>query len=335
MNSFKMLQRHTKSAPQEAIPALSHPFRPFASSAPASQTQATSFHKQDPPGPLVPMHNFAQIALFPRTTQPGEDAFRQTIRRTPSMSQNAAAPIQRRVVNVGKESLGVEFAKERGWIIAKSVDLTLQWGGKNQTIEPAFERIARGKPVDEKENIYLVGHGAAGHVGSKTRTVQEVIQALNPIIPSGYQGGIFAATCWAGASETATGETVKPGVEELASGLKQPNIPVVGARGKTYSHPALGGPEGSIRVVKPSASGRSHEVSSELEKQFKVSISWMKEVVKDKKEIPEGELRAAGQKATELSAKFYIQLIATLEKENALFPPGKDAFTIPVTKHKE
>lgn len=255
-----------------------------------------------------------------------------TQRAIPSMSKNAAAPIQRRVVNVGREPLGVEFAKERGWITAKTVDLTLQWGGKAQAIEPVFTRVAQGKQVDETENIYLLGHGSAGHVGTKARSVQEIVQALNPIIPPGYKGGIFATSCWAGASETATGDTVTPGVEKLAAGLKQPNIPVIGARGKTYSHPELGSPEGSFRVVKPSASELTHQISSELDKQYNVSAAWQAAVVKSRKVIPEGELRQAGVIATKLSKEFYVNLITRLEKEDTLFPAGKDAFTIAVSK---
>ncbi|MCO6492326.1 MAG: DUF4157 domain-containing protein [Phaeodactylibacter sp.] len=98
--------------------------------------------------------------------------------------------IQRLVVNVGKSSLKDEFKKPEGWIIASDLCLALRRGGWGQEIFE-FNYLPKVK-LGQDENVYLIGHGAAGLIGFELSN--DIAPKLNDIIPKNYKGS--AETAW-------------------------------------------------------------------------------------------------------------------------------------------
>jgi hypothetical protein len=230
--------------------------------------------------------------------------------------RNSSAPVQRLIVNVGDETLKAELAKPTGWIIASDIDVALQKGGEDQDIVELSELA--GAQFEGEEDIYLVGHGAPGLLGSELPV--RVARELNKIVPREYKGSITSLSCSAGVGET--GKAKSSGVSRLATNLrnkKKSGVSVKGLSGIALNHPAY---EGGGRAIKSEAIYEKYvepEINKEIES---VNEDWAAYVKKNGL----ADLKKAALMATTLSMQFYEKLERRVRRY--LLPKEEDTTTV-------
>jgi len=156
----------------------------------------------------------------------------------PAVALPARPVAQRLIINAGADTLLDEARKPSGWITMKTLDVGLHMDGGGRVVE--LGQVDPSHTVGTDENIFIVGHGAAGKVAAIDPGVLAV--KLKPILPKPWKGFIAGLTCNAGLA--APGAS-KSGGEQLHDALG--GAPVIAARGSTFTHMDI---DMAIRVLK-------------------------------------------------------------------------------------
>jgi hypothetical protein len=269
---------------------------------------------------LGQLHESLNRSPSARATAQLRIALNQRTRPARLSALSARHPVQRLVVNTGDTPLLDEVQSEKGWIVAKDIDIALLDGGLSQKIvEP--DELANTGPIGTNENVYLEGHGSAGELGSADP--RDVANWLHPVLPKGYRGTIYSLSCSAGVPT----ESLPSGVEALAENLGIPRIRLEGAAGVALNHPNL---PGAHRVVKED---KYDSVAEEINKaidEHGVNVLWKWYL----QNVWTGGLHTAAAAATGFSKAFYIDITERLERLGALLPTDRDTMVVQTTIKK-
>jgi len=218
---------------------------------------------------------------------------------------------QRVVINTGHTDLVTELKGDNGWIIASDIQVALEKGGYSQRI---FELAAVPKDykVGKGENIYLVGHGRAGLLGSKLPS--KIAPQLNHIMPGDYTGQVESLSCSAGVAVSGVRAS---GVVGLAKQLVGRTI-VIGADGVALNHPAY--PNGRRVIPEDKWSGKADKI---VDKHIQAVHDEWKAYV-DATGIYPSLFKLDAAFATLISDQFYKNLESDLEAKGYLKPAGAD-----------
>ena len=226
----------------------------------------------------------------------------------------ANAPVQRLVVNTGEDSFHDEVSGERGWIVAKDIDVALQHGGVGQKIVEA-DALGTADPIGGSENIYLEGHGSPDFLGDKDP--EDVADALRPVLPDPYVGTIYSLSCSAGvASEPDSFSGIEMLARELGLATR-----MEGAAGVALNHPALPGSHRAIR------SGNFDAADLIIDKKitgYDINRMWSDYIEK----VWTGSLPLAAAVATDMTEAFYVDVAETLDTLGYLLPTNADTMVV-------
>lgn len=204
--------------------------------------QEVGSYVDDSPAMSAQRRQLAVIAESPRVAAQRAVVSRLTrARRTGGLGPAAAgsSPVaQRLIVNAGHDKLLAEAAKSSGWITLKTLDVGLHMDDAPEVIEK--EQLDGHAPIGPSENIFIVGHGAAGKMAATDPKF--LAGELKKVIPDQWKGFVLGLTCNAGLA--AKGEKDSGG-KQLHDALG--GAPVAAARGSTFTHMGI---DMAIRVIK-------------------------------------------------------------------------------------
>ncbi|WP_028885348.1 hypothetical protein [Teredinibacter turnerae] len=240
----------------------------------------------------------------------------------------ASAPMQRLIISVGGRTLSEDTTRDVGWITASTLQVALDHGGQGQDIIEYAELNGYSK-IKADENIYFVGHGSKGKIG--TRDPAELARATGLILPEDYQGSIISLNCSSGATKDEASED--SGVDAFADTIKLDGVVVAGPQGVSLHHPAI---PGKVRAIKE-GHYRPAVLSKILAMQSPIDEAWRTardQVVQSNAYIsaaPAEQIKMLAGASIELSAKFYVDLVDWADKEGHLYPADEPHLAVKYT----
>lgn len=240
----------------------------------------------------------------------------------------ASAPMQRLIISVGGRTLSEDTTRDVGWITASTLQVALDHGGQGQDIIEYAELNGYSK-IKADENIYFVGHGSKGYIG--TRDPAELARATGLILPEDYQGSIISLNCSSGATKDEASED--SGVDAFADTIKLDGVVVAGPQGVSLHHPAI---PGKVRAIKD-GHYRPAVLSKILAMQSPIDEAWRTardQVVQSNAYIsaaPAEQIKMLAGASIELSAKFYVDLVDWADKEGHLYPADEPHLAVKYT----
>jgi hypothetical protein len=238
-------------------------------------------------------------------------------------------------VNANATPIEDDLSGGRGWIMATAIKLALNKGGRGQKLVDLAE-LPDDIHVGWRENIYLIGHGSPGLVG--TTDPEIVAKKIEPILPQGfakwlrgYWGEIRSFSCSTGAAPKGGGQT---GVHGLATALGKergtPFIPVSGARGVAYSHPVLEETGSETRAVIGGESGYHGNVESAQETkigEMNVDPQWAGWTLHHPISKGDDTFKEAADEGSRISQEFYRQFVAEQDERGHFMPAAESVVT--------
>jgi len=259
----------------------------------------------------------------PHQAQRQEEA--EKLARTPDTR------IQRLIVNANSDPIEGELSQSRGWIMATAIKLALNKGGRDQKLVDLVD-LPDDIHVGWRENIYLIGHGSPGKVG--TTEPRDVAAKIEPILPQGfakwlrgYWGEIRSFSCSTGAVPEGGGQTGVHGLAtELATARGTHGIPVSGAAGVAFSHPELGRTGSETRAVRGGEEGyRENVFEAEQQKREELHVDDRWATWTYGRLISKGDnsFKGAADEGSRISQEFYQQFVEQDERVN--FMPAAES----------